>query len=363
MSAQDDRPVVLCVFGAGASFDSNAAGLEQYPYQPPLTEELFSRSEFATYRTEFRALSGITQQLLQLPDGVTIEQRLAKLYESSRAYQPAARELASVAFYLRRVLYSCGETALSRASRNTTYAELIRRVDEWAAAEGRLVCIVTFNYDTLIEAALQDMGLPIAAMDDYISSTRSWHLLKLHGSWNWVREIDDTRYQRTSEPNGPRISDEKLIDDYHDLGLSTRFHIRGTNPGGVESNYVEVGDVYLPAFPGLALPLTNKTEFVCPHEHVEDLRLFIPRVTQVISIGWHAQEHHFLRELALIKAPSTPTLVVTRSMDGAVSVQRNLEQVGGIKGPFRLYEGGFSAFLRGGTQLESFLAGDSSDVR
>jgi hypothetical protein len=50
------------------------------------------------------------------------------------------------------------------------------------------VCIVTFNYDTMLEAALPTVGLNIRSIGDYVAGTKH-KVIKLHGSVNWGREV------------------------------------------------------------------------------------------------------------------------------------------------------------------------------
>lgn len=52
------------------------------------------------------------------------------------------------------------------------------------------VYFVTFNYDTMIEAALKErLNIAFSYINDY-TALDSYKLFKLHGSVNWVREID-----------------------------------------------------------------------------------------------------------------------------------------------------------------------------
>jgi hypothetical protein len=51
------------------------------------------------------------------------------------------------------------------------------------------VCLVTFNYDTLIESALAHYEMQFAVPDDYISGTE-FKLFKLHGSANSGRHLE-----------------------------------------------------------------------------------------------------------------------------------------------------------------------------
>ena len=52
------------------------------------------------------------------------------------------------------------------------------------------MCLVTFNYDRLIEHALTGAGISTAGIADYIASPL-FKLFKVHGSINWVRSVQE----------------------------------------------------------------------------------------------------------------------------------------------------------------------------
>ena len=51
------------------------------------------------------------------------------------------------------------------------------------------MCLVTFNYDTLLEHALaKQFNRTFDVLDDYVSSPE-YKVFKLHGSQNWGRRV------------------------------------------------------------------------------------------------------------------------------------------------------------------------------
>jgi hypothetical protein len=50
--------------------------------------------------------------------------------------------------------------------------------------------------------------------------------------------------------------------------------------------------------PALAIPTLSKYSFVCPPEHVDDLRKCVERVSKIAIVGWRGGEKHFLEILA-----------------------------------------------------------------
>ena len=52
-----------------------------------------------------------------------------------------------------------------------------------------------------------------------------------------------------------------------------------------------------PLFPAIAIPVETKLEFECPPDHVDCLCKHLGRITKVLTVGWAAQEQHFLKLL------------------------------------------------------------------
>ena len=61
----------------------------------------------------------------------------------------------------------------------TNYKTLLDQLEHYRRPD-ETVCLVTFNYDTLLEDALPTVGLKVLEIADYISSDR-YKLIKLHG--------------------------------------------------------------------------------------------------------------------------------------------------------------------------------------
>jgi hypothetical protein len=52
-----------------------------------------------------------------------------------------------------------------------------------------------------------------------------------------------------------------------------------------------------PLFPAIAIPVETKLEFECPPDHLDCLRKHLGKITKVLTVGWAAQEQHFLKLL------------------------------------------------------------------
>jgi hypothetical protein len=66
------------------------------------------------------------------------------------------------------------------------------------------------------------------------------------------------------------------------------------------------------AIPAVSIPVVKKTasEFSCPSNHLIRMRDWLAEVTDVLAIGWHGAEKHFVDELANhLKAGAALTIV------------------------------------------------------
>src|SRR5438045_2617448 len=101
---------LLVIFGAGASFDSSPAHPPSVHSEarPPLANELFdNRLPFVQRMNVFPMCLPIIPLLQNLPENVSVEQRLEQLQAEATRYPLRHQQLASVRFYLQHMLYQC----------------------------------------------------------------------------------------------------------------------------------------------------------------------------------------------------------------------------------------------------------------
>lgn len=121
--------------------------------------------------------------------GTTVESVLSELQAQAAHNQIRHSQLAAIRFYLQSMLRTLVENWNHHALGVTNYNSLIDRIEDWRCRSGgREICLVTFNYDTLLEDALRPVHR-ILALSDYISHSY-YKLIKLHGSVNWAHEVD-----------------------------------------------------------------------------------------------------------------------------------------------------------------------------
>lgn len=354
--------MLLVIFGAGASFDSvphlapNARSIAPITFlqgrslhdadRPPLASQLFEdRPTFVELMKEFPDCLPI---IPLLRGEVQVERQLALFEQQAKKYPTRYRQLLAIRFYLHRMLLMCQQGWASRHNAITNYATLLDAIRRWREESSEKVCFVTFNYDTMLEEAMQqvlgmrfdDRGPFKGVLPSYISNP-SYQLIKLHGSVDWGLEV--------SFPERPR-SPQDLFEHAAELEVSNRFV-------KADSNIHFGNGVY--GLPALAIPVENKSEFVCPEPHRDVLVASLPSVTKVIAIGWRATEQNFLGMLhnRLTGLNDGVDLMVVSGDEKGVAETTNNLGIGapGVTGRRALLSVGFTGLINEIGHLESFL--------
>ena len=337
--------MLLMVFGAGASFDSvdESAHPSGSPYRPPLANDLFAARYEPFYGSLQAEFVGILHRLRGLFDGISLEEVLEKVSVEGESYPRRRGQLVGVRYYLQHLLRDCGDKWAQAAQHATNYAALFDQVDEWRHSVDEQVAIVTFNYDLMVESALNALfGLSYSAIDDWASSERNYRVFKLHGSCNWTHP---TMVKGTLDPNAGdligaaqrgdlTIDDDRFTVVERSADMSTR------------------GDVY----PALAIPVLTKNTFVCPTTHVEELKRMLPEVDRVLIIGWRGSEQAFV-DLAssTIDGGSVKRLwVVAESQESATQTVGSLRSLDVDAVRIGAISGGFTQIVKGNA-IRDFL--------
>jgi len=199
---------------------------------------------------------------------------------------------------------------------------------------GESVCLVTFNYDTLLEHAIVNIGIQLNTIAAYIAS--EFKVIKLHGSINWAHPIRNFKAQRTTSRE--LISD--IIERARSIDIDDRsYETASENPFNRPPT---------PLFPALAIPVENKQHYECPPEHRIVLEQCLPEVNKILIIGWRASENLFLDTLAKGMAKKARMMVVSGTEEGANQVIQRLMakfRTTGIAHDFEASKPGFSNFI------------------
>ena len=340
--------MLMVVLGAGASYDSVPARHPKFdpphPDRLPLADELFaSREEFSNVMRLLPSCLPIIPYVQRLPAGQTVEQVLEHLQSEGRNYPQRHRQLAAVRYYLQVMLGQCEQRWLNLAKDVTNYKTLLDQIERWRKTDEQ-VCLVTFNYDTMIEGALPVVGVNIKELRDYIEDPR-YKLVKLHGSVNWGRMIESHSIPSIDQLSTWQTANE-IINRVPDLKVTKHFRLEND-----QRPISRVGKILL--FPAIAIPVETKQQYECPDEHVAAMQEFIPKITKLLMIGWRATEKHFLKLLSERVHDQLRVMAVAGSLDAAKESVKNLRDAG-IGADAIESEGGFTDFIVN-RQVDEFL--------
>ena len=250
--------MLMVIFGAGASYDS----IPTYPpnishiHRMPLANQLFdNRGDFADAMQRFPKCLPIIPYLRK--PGISIERELQSLQAEAKEYPERNRQLAAIRYYLQFMLWECEYNWNQVAKGITNQATLLDQIERWRKADEQ-VCLVTFNYDQMLEDALRKtIGMKIQTFPDYIGHNH-YKLFKLHGSVNWSREVE-TSLDNIQSKNGWAIAHE-LIDRVNEIRVSPKYQMVTERPVGANGTTA--------LFPAIAIPVEDKLEYECPEEHL-----------------------------------------------------------------------------------------------
>jgi SIR2-like protein len=295
--------MLMVIFGAGASFDSSSTytigtappGASQTDrdndyYRLPLAKDLFAnRPSFIEAINAFPQCKTIVPRLRDpavTSGNASIETRLQEIEEEAKTYIRGQQELAAVRCYLQLAIARCESDWRSVTKAITNQLLLLREIQRTHKGDDP-VCLVTFNYDTLLEDALAELRLEIKEMKDYTRSPTLFKLFKLHGSVDWGRRV-----QGGLPGNVNAANPHSVLTYLVNRGLEdavTNYFARcdpSTMRPPDEPNTV--------LFPAIAIPVEKKQVFECPQDMLDDLKKLLPRVTKILVIGWRATEDNFL---------------------------------------------------------------------
>jgi hypothetical protein len=226
------------------------------------------------------------------------------------------------------------------------------------------ICLVTFNYDTIIEHALRSVGITINGLPSYISDSR-YKLIKLHGSVDWAHPI---RFVRDNRPHTEQVDEFRqwIIENIASLKVDfeafevTKAHpmsfAEESYPAPHRGAFIQMGTRKVGHFPAIAIPVRQKDRFECPADHVKALESCLPQVDRVLIVGWRATEVPFLNLLTAAtraRRGIPQVLVVGEHRNSVEKTIANLQQAG-LDGHFTSYIAGFSAFVTS-QELMKFL--------
>lgn len=333
--------MLMVIFGAGASYDSDPSHrpgsksdqLPEHSSRPPLADELFAdRKMFAQTMAKFPKCQAIVPWLRIREKGKSVEEVLEELQADSQEHSERHRQLAAIRYYLQDMLWACQGEWQSVHRGVTNYKSLLDEINRLRKQE-QSVCLVTFNYDTMLEDALPTVGIEIGGLNDYIINT-SYKLIKLHGSVNWGREID-TPIKAVTGADYMKIAEE-VIAKAPGIKVKNSYYLSHQHPmGKTETNAL---------FPAIAIPVQSKLSYECPVEHQNALKEFLPHVTKILIIGWRGTETPFIEDLKR-GLRQVRGLIVCGTKGEGEEIARKLRLLGIGGTEWNAYDGGFSTLV------------------
>jgi hypothetical protein len=283
--------MLMVIAGAGASYDSIPSRPPGYggneTLRLPLADALFeSRGHFEDIQREIPQVMPIAPVLQSRRGGASVEDLLAHFASQAAAYPDRQVQLAAVRFYLQALIAGCEEGWYRSTQLPTNMMVLLDQIESYRAGRARPI-FVTFNYDRLIENALENRGQSFSSLADYCYSDRT-NVFKLHGSVNWVRPL-------------ARLDAAEFGGSVWDIARQVTNRIAEfPKPGDIVPWAAIPGSRTrdMLAVPAIAIPLKGKDAFECPDAHIEALRSALPGVRTIVTIGWRGAEAHFLKLLS-----------------------------------------------------------------
>ena len=337
-------PNLLVIFGAGASHDSlRDSDTRVDPWRPPLTRDLYSGAH-GDLLGMFPGSARIVELLALRPDEQNLETRLRELADESSKRAERAGQILMFQFYLRELFAKCSEWANDNGG-HTNYARIVDELDAWRQQAGWTLSLLTFNYDTLVDRAMESaLGNRLTSLDQYLLP--HVQLFKPHGSVNWIRSVPG--FAAGLPDQSPATAVAELRQSSPHWRASKRFEIASTN-----AVFDSRGELAVPA---LSLPLDEKSEYSFPDPHRDAMHHAIRRATGIITIGWRATELHFLRELGGALRDGIAVHVLTRSERTASEAIYRLREVYPT-GDYSPHGGSFSDTATSGSWLRAALDG------
>lgn len=331
----------LVIFGAGASYDSSQSDSSMAANQRlPLAKDLFApQPRFREALRRYPRVLPIVDTLRQAAENEGVEVALDRLYDEREENPSRGRQLNAALFYIRDAILKAQEEWDEVTAGVTNYSTLLDRLQSHNVRTGEPVSVVTFNYDTLIDDAFQQVfgnSLKEEDLSDYVRHT-DFKLFKVHGSTNWHQAVDLT-------PKGDSSSARanQLIERGTTLPIESDAIVRV----GSDNDVTLHGESLM--MPAIALPLSGKDRFVMPDWHYQELKRVLEQVTRVLVVGWRGADTRLLDLWQAMSGNRTlfRLLVVSASFEEAKETAGRINQRVLFRKHLGFQRRGFSDFMR-----------------
>lgn len=363
------------ICGAGASFDSSLEfpaparrELDTAPApRPPLTRDLFdpthkSVNEVLNQWKEVAPIASLIRREQLTGGGRQFEEILEALAAEAEDLEAGAAlrpQLLTLRFYLAALLSNVERGWVTAHGSVTAYTALCTELERWRSGTDAHINFITFNYDTLLDQALEAFGPDPKWTRRDGGRHESVRLFKVHGSIDWSRRVNVV-----APTNGQSWESKPAVNAYYEAAyrcfadpswcpappFSPVERLSSTLQAGMVGEGPEL------RVPALAIPTLSKSAFELPDGEEDELREALRRTDRVMVIGWAGKEAHFAKLVHNVMGPGSlgQRLLI---VDVADRILTTMQSVGAAlghmpSGPSMSFAGeGFSGFLRRGDQL------------
>lgn len=371
----------LIIVGAGASFDSIDFSKNGFSdgkigifneWKPPLTNEIFDTSRFDFDRSNLiekynvEKISRECSYKLDQTSGynTSLESLVYYIrYNKAEKDKDWYNHLINFNFYISELFRRISKEYEPYHSMSN-YGRLISQIEECSNYKA---CFVNFNYDLLLEQNIDNIS-ETKNLDDYINGNIK--VIKIHGACNWFRAAgrvhkDDGDFTEKGKEYATRYNNAENIikkEKEESIDYGGKCHHIIKNREGVKNridennskrewNYLETdfsfmgGNTLLHYIPNIMMPINKKDRFVCPENHISELKNQLKIIDKIIIIGWKAGDNILLNilkeELDKNNKKDIPVIVVSPS--GSLEVREKIRKHCCLNNIFSVSEG-FSKF-------------------
>lgn len=325
----------LVIFGAGASYDAIPKGKKgefNDSRRMPLANGLFA--DYGVQNNHLREYGVVRiankfRQILESGSHLDLEEELDKLESQADNNQALRKEFIALHYYIKFVIQAYTKDIQYGLSRMTNYITLLDFLQDQKIRNRSMFELVTFNYDLLLDYALEQVSAgwdrdPRSFSNYYSQDGRDFNYYKVHGSIDWAWKLpDDWEWERDIQS----IIDRFAWIDFSDCEL-VRVDLSESHG-------------YIPA---LALPFRTKARFVIKEGLRKKLFEQSTNVKGMLCIGWKGTEPHFMENL-VNNARNLKKVVIVCPGNECESVRTNLIGAGLTQVEFKLMGKEFCDFV------------------
>jgi hypothetical protein len=293
----------LIILGAGASYDSTYDHNLTWDQRMPMTNYLFE-DRFLDVLKKYNGAYDLSSEILL--GKTSLEDYFQKQWHKiERTHDQALlNKIINTQYYLHDLFSTLSEKFSN--SRKCNYLNLVKLAHEYTTHNpGEYIPIVTFNYDTLLEDALQrHLQYNYHHMDSYIDSSQYKLLVfKPHGSCNWVRKfkpgfapttfIDQHVNSIDLMAKHIYVNNKSLNQIQNHLEQDVTLYIKNPNPNAK----IKQNSIYNNHYPWMLIPYKDKDALIMPDNHEMTLTHTLTKVEEILIIGWKGAETTFQKIL------------------------------------------------------------------